>query len=88
MKKIVSVFILVFFIMFTLSSDIKVDAKENVQTDKLISIDITYNSWDDAKNAGEYYFYNADIYRGLLRVKCAYRIENIQKFKVTYTNEY
>jgi hypothetical protein len=88
MKKVASVFALIFFITLTLSSEIKVDAKENTQTNKVISIDITYNSWEDAINEGEYYFYDTDIYKGSLRVKCAYRIENTQKFKVTYTNEY
>jgi hypothetical protein len=42
-----------------------------------------YNNWDEAKYAGEYIIDNKI---GLLKFRDAYRIDNTEKFKVTYVN--
>jgi hypothetical protein len=88
MHKGISVFLLVLLFTFALPANATVNASENTPTSKAISLDITYNSWETAKGVGEYYYYSADFYQGYLKFKCAYRIGETKKFKVTYVSEY
>lgn len=86
MRKIVSLF--VFVIVLTFFPGVIVNADQDKHENKIISVDVTYNSWDEARQAGEYYSYDADDYNGLLKVYCAYRVGKSDKFMVTYTSEY
>ena len=87
MKKIVSLFILLSLFTFGLHpAAAEVNAEEKIEVNKVISVDVTYDSWDEAKSFGEYY--KSDSNNTLLKVKCAYRIGNTKRFIVTYSNEY
>jgi hypothetical protein len=81
MKKIVSIFIFALLISFTLSTDLMTDEEENIQVNKeeATSIDKVYNTWEEAREYENIYH---DSY--YYRFQCAYRIEDTQKFKVTY----
>ncbi|GAA4294513.1 hypothetical protein GCM10023142_31750 [Anaerocolumna aminovalerica] len=82
--KIKFVSLLVMLFVFTLSTtDLKANTEENIQPSKFISIEKSYDNWDEAKKAGEY-IHNEQV--GLLKFKCAYRIGNTDKFKVTYVS--
>ncbi len=88
MKKLVSLFILVVVLTLTLSPSTRVNPDVNSQENKIISLDVTYSCWDDAKRAGEYYPYYTDDYCGLLKFTRAHRVGDTDQFKVTYTSNY
>jgi hypothetical protein len=82
MKKFISIFIFTLLISFTLSTDLTTDEKENIKVNKeeAASIDKVYDTWEEAREC-EHIYYDSNYYM----FQCAYRIEDTNRFKVTYT---
>jgi hypothetical protein len=81
MKKIISMFIFVLLISFTVSTDLTTDEKENIQVnqEEAISIDKVYDTWEEAREY-EHIYYENNYYM----FQCAYRIADTKRFRVTY----
>ena len=84
MKKFISIFTLTLLFIFTLSTYMTTDLKENVQVNKedTNSIDKVYDTWEEAREY-EYIYHDNINYK----FHCAYRVEDTKRFKVTYVKD-
>ena len=58
----------------------------NLEVKNNVSIQKTYDSFDDVKEVGEKIFYENDDFSGYLFFQSAHRINNSDKFTVVYIN--
>ncbi|MFA9465130.1 MAG: hypothetical protein ACERKN_12675 [Velocimicrobium sp.] len=90
MKKKVAIFMTILLFSLSILPFTKTNASENKQVNKedsIISIDVIYDTWEDARDAGEFYKFDNNGSAEFLKAKCAHVIENTKKFIVTYSNE-
>ncbi|MDF2906293.1 MAG: hypothetical protein K0R34_1614 [Herbinix sp.] len=85
MRKKIPIVLLILLVLFALTiNQLRTIKREEISPDPTQRIIRIYPSWDEAKLVGEYIY---DEQVGMLKFERAVRIENSEKFKVTYVSD-